>query len=596
MMFSIISILVFFEIANAADSKAPPTQWINLLYYSKNGDSYKSLVTNDGFFLTKEGKTNPIVEYQATKAMIISAMRSKQPIPERVKKFNCRFPARYEFIIKENDLTPQKILCPEFQTWKDSFEADGLSVLFASQYLTNPASAMGHTYLRIKSKNRALYLNKVISYSAHIPDETGTFEYAFKGITGGFKGFFSEDPYYFKFHEYSNIEQRDLWEYHLTLTQAQLDSYLMHLWELIQSAQFNYLFATENCSKMLLRSLQVVYKDINLVEQMPTLALPAEAMRVLQNSKFVSEITFYPSPASLVNEKYSQLSKKDKMNFLEVIQGNKLDQLELLDLAIDYYNFMRNSNGGKLSSSSQIVLNKLLVARSKFKNSNPIERIKGISPIHEANPPSRFGFGFGRIKEENYISLQFRPLAHDLLDKLNAYLKYSIVSLLDLKIKVFQDSYIGIDHLTLVSLQKLSSYEFASKDFSWGINATIESSEEYRCRKCYRFVLNPNWGIGKEYIKKTTGTILFDPKFNFGNLEKHYSHEPAVTLLNIIELSKWRIINSIRPYLYIDHQVYSDFSLKLILNRDIHYTFELSTKYNTQNKSQTSEFNLFTYF
>lgn len=596
MMFSIISILLFFEIAYANDSKEIPNQWINLLYYSKNGDSYKSLVTNNSFFLTTEGKTNPMVEYQATKDMIIGAIRSKRPIPERVKKFNCRFPARYEFIIKENYLNPQKILCPEFQTWKDSFEADGLSVLFASQYLTNPASAMGHTYLRIKSKNRALYLNKVISYSAHIPDETGTFEYAFKGITGGFKGYFSEDPYYFKFHEYSNIEQRDLWEYHLTLTPAQLDSYLMHLWELIQSAQFDYLFATENCSKMLARTLQVVYKDINLVEQMPALALPVEAMRVLQKNKIISEITFYPSPASLVNEKYDQLSRKDKKNFLEVIQGNKLDQLELMDLAIDYYNFMRNSNGGKLISSSQIILNKLLVARSKFIKSNPTERIKGISPIHEANPPSRFGLGVGRIKEKNYISLQFRPLAHDLLDKLNAYLQYSIVSLLDLKMKLYQDGYIGLDHLSLFSLQKFSSYEFASKDFSWGINAAIESSEQNRCRECYRFVLNPKWGIGKEYIKKMTGWILFDPKFNFGNVEKHYSHEPAVTLLNIIELSKWRIINSFRPYLYVDSRVYSDLSLKIILNKDIHYTFELSTKYNTQNDSQTTEFSLFTYF
>ena len=64
------------------------------------------------------------------------------------------------------------------------------------------------------------------------------------GVTGGFKGRFSIKPYYLKLREYGDIENRDIWEYQLGLSQEQIRFVLMHVWEL-QLTYFDYFFFKE---------------------------------------------------------------------------------------------------------------------------------------------------------------------------------------------------------------------------------------------------------------------------------------------------------------------------------------------------------------
>ena len=41
-------------------------KWLNLLYYEKIGSDYKSLVENDGFFISPQGKNDPKKEYESS--------------------------------------------------------------------------------------------------------------------------------------------------------------------------------------------------------------------------------------------------------------------------------------------------------------------------------------------------------------------------------------------------------------------------------------------------------------------------------------------------------------------------------------------------
>ena len=77
----------------------------------------------------------------------------------------------------------------------------------------------GHTFLRIDQKGQTeqtRLLAYTINYAADVPSDAGLW-YPIKGIFGGFKGFFSTPPYYLKVQEYRDIENRDMWEYRLTV-------------------------------------------------------------------------------------------------------------------------------------------------------------------------------------------------------------------------------------------------------------------------------------------------------------------------------------------------------------------------------------------
>src|SRR5215831_3748120 len=55
------------------------------------------------------------------------------------------------------------------------------------------------------------------------PDGTDAYSgiaYPIQGIFGFYKGYFSTIPYYFKFNEYPDTENRDIWEYRLNFTEV----------------------------------------------------------------------------------------------------------------------------------------------------------------------------------------------------------------------------------------------------------------------------------------------------------------------------------------------------------------------------------------
>ena len=79
--------------------------------------------------------------------------------------------------------------------------------------------------------------------------------YAFKGLFGGYQGRFSIAPYYVAVKTYGDIENRDIWEYGLNLTQEETSQMLRHVWEM-RSAWFDYYFLDENCSYHLLSLLE----------------------------------------------------------------------------------------------------------------------------------------------------------------------------------------------------------------------------------------------------------------------------------------------------------------------------------------------------
>ena len=52
--------------------------------------------------------------------------------------------------------------------------------------------------------------------------------YVVKGMLGFYPGYYAIGPYYEKVKEYGDWESRDIWEYRLDLTHAEIDMLLMH--------------------------------------------------------------------------------------------------------------------------------------------------------------------------------------------------------------------------------------------------------------------------------------------------------------------------------------------------------------------------------
>lgn len=268
--------------------------WLSLGHYEAGKVSgWRSYVSDKKFFLAADGAHHPDAELKAT----VDALYAPASLGE--KHAQCVYPARTRWLKDQLHLTDLPAVdCTEFKQWFKDVSPHSAVMIFPAAYLNSPSSMFGHTLLRIdqadvQSNNTAL-LSYAINFGAYIEGSDNSILYAWKGLMGGYPGLFALVPYQEKLSEYRSLENRDLWEYRLNLTQVETERMVEHVWELKQ-IQFDYFFFDENCSYRLLELLQVARPGLRLTEQFPLTAIPTDTVKAVKDAGLVEKIDYRPS-------------------------------------------------------------------------------------------------------------------------------------------------------------------------------------------------------------------------------------------------------------------------------------------------------------
>ncbi|MGC9044786.1 MAG: DUF4105 domain-containing protein, partial [Myxococcota bacterium] len=144
--------------------------WIALLHYKKQvNNKFISEADGKNFFISPDGKTNPAEELIAD---IIAFLEPEERYNEEKMHPQCRFPARYKWIKKRLsnlDLPFKDVKCDRFLEWAYLLRPKGMTLIYASGYLNNPASMFGHTFIRLDRKEKSIetdLLSYAINYAA----------------------------------------------------------------------------------------------------------------------------------------------------------------------------------------------------------------------------------------------------------------------------------------------------------------------------------------------------------------------------------------------------------------------------------------------
>jgi hypothetical protein len=488
---------------------AAQREWHVLLHYRPNffGSGVTSMQDDAGFFMAPDGKTDPQAELAATLARFFSdelVGRSKQPA-------QCAFVARYHWLkeklqFDERRLPPQ--FCERFTRWFNEFNAQSISVIFPTGYMNNPASMFGHTFLRIDTKGQTpqtRILDYTINYAAEVPPNAGL-EYAFKGIFGGYPGHFSTIPYYLKVQEYRDIENRDIWEYRLDLTQQQVTRLLMHTWEL-GNAYFDYFFFDENCSYHILSLIEAAEPSIHLLDRFPLYTIPVDTVRLLAESGLVAEVVSRPSRSTLVRRKREAMTdtERDWMNRLVVDPGalkserfgslSPERQAFVLETTSDYL-LMRGSAGAEEGAPFRDKNKAILAARSRLKvlpSDVPIEPY--VKRPDLGHGTSRAGIGAGWRNDRAFEEINLRAGYHDLLDPEYGYTPDAQIEILSVALRHYHnDSQARIERFTALNIMSLSPLRTLSQLPSWKVSLGMNTIAHGGCQLCTNGYFNG--GIG----------------------------------------------------------------------------------------------------
>lgn len=482
--------------------------WHLLLQYQpKLFGGFESPAKSPNFFLSPNGARDPESELLTT---IVEFSKNTRKVVSRDKKFEdpvaCVFPARKMWLEKMLEVKFPSPACERYERFVEILQPQSLTYVFSSYYLNNPASAFGHTFLRInkapsaKDGERYELSDYGVGYAA-MKVSDNPFVYSFLGVSGLMPGSFDINPYYYKVREYNDFESRDLWEYDLGLTPDEVKMAVAYIWELLD-ASFNYHYFKENCSYRILSILEVARPGLHLTDDLKMQVMPADTVQTIYRQKdLVTRIHFRPSVRSTFESRYKSLSSDERSAIRKFATNESLEeltgrlsvlsadsQIKALDAAIDYLDY-RYPKEILRKEAKYDFKKQILVKRSETGGlSEPlkVEAPFGEAP-HVAQGSRRLGLGYRDFAGEKSYTFDFKLALHDLLDPKLGYPPTAQITM-----GHFGGSYTSppdaaaqakfeLDYATLYEVISLAPVDAFTSGSSWRLKFSYDRGVENDC-------------------------------------------------------------------------------------------------------------------
>ncbi|PCI09210.1 MAG: hypothetical protein COB77_00445 [Gammaproteobacteria bacterium] len=508
--------------------------WLALLHYKRETLSrrYISQADDENFFLAAKGKTDANAELQADINAFLKGPHSGHA--------QCRFPARWWWIKQQLNLQGKhEVSCPQHVAFMTRVAQDKLFLVFPTMYLNNPGSTFGHTFLRFDGENESVLLSQTLNYAARVDKQDDLLSYVSKGLFGGYTGFFKTRAYYETVQEYSNIENRDIWEYQLAFTKDEITQLARHLWE-IKGIDFDYYFFRENCAYRLLALIDVIRPGMRLTGEnaFPVYAIPVDTVRALDDRDLIISRQFRASLATKINQGFVEdedvssvvidiisaqlLADSDTINKKLRVLRSDSEKLEALKRSIDILQF----RGRASSNKAKVIL--LLInnyASSEVENKRSVGLTDKKSP-EKGHNSLRVSAGYGEQNNKQYVDIQFRPAFHDLLDAPQGFIDGAAINVFDFRFKWFTGfdddaasdarSNLRLESLSLINVTSLNPVKQWITPISWLFDIRLDRTQLSDTQSVRNFISRGGVGLSFKW-QRLMPFVLFVGEGNFSS-------------------------------------------------------------------------------
>ncbi|MBK5303919.1 MULTISPECIES: Lnb N-terminal periplasmic domain-containing protein [Gammaproteobacteria] len=455
--------------------------WISLGHYetAKLG-GWRSYVSDKKFFLAPDGNEHPDRELAATvQALYAPASAGEQHA-------QCVYPARTRWLKAQLELnglpTPD---CAEFKQWFKDVSPHSAVMIFPAAYLNSPSSMFGHTLLRIDQANvqsdKTSLLSYAINFGAYIEGSDNSILYAWKGLMGGYPGLFALVPYQEKLSEYRSLENRDLWEYRLNLTQQETERMVEHVWELKQ-IQFDYFFFDENCSYRLLELLQVARPSLHLTEQFPLTAIPTDTVKAVKEAGLVESIEYRPSRERELLSRAEPLTSEEQQWVLKVSADQKQLQTPAFKalprdrqaLIIDAAYRLERYRANGQERDPQRAQRSFELLRAINQNPPPELEIPQPGLPEDGHESRTWQAGIGTRGDKAFGEYGLRMAYHDLNDNMESFPLGAQIEILQMKLRQYEGNDWQLQQLDLATIRSLTPRNELLQPLSWQVTGGLE--------------------------------------------------------------------------------------------------------------------------
>lgn len=502
-----ILISLFFSASNSLELKNyieehklyENSYWAKLLHY-RDGISE---IDSTNFFISNNGKED-------LKEELFETINSLETGTNNVL---CRFPLRVEWLKENIPTLEEKIVpysCEELDKFLELTDAKYVTMVFPTAHINSPASMYGHTFLKVGADKETPLISNAINYAAKTDEKNGLI-FAYNGLFGGYEGRYSIMPYYEKIKEYNNLEQRDVWEYDLNLSQEEINKLVLHTWEL-KDSYADYYFFKENCSYNVLWLLEIARPSLDLVSYFDFKAIPLDTIKILTkyDGLIVDSRYRYSNLKKMKHILNEEIENKEFLKAyindeIELPDGlSQSDKISYLDFKIAYTQYQRSEDGTEKKEYIKNYL-KLLKERSAHKQTRTYNIKSPLDPLI-SHDSARIGLFYD---SNDSFETSIKPAYNDMYDIVDGYLQGAYIDFFELNFKKQKDKDVKLDRFTLIKIKSYSPQDMIFKPISWGIDAGYEHFKD----KDDYFKIKPEVGVSfgndKDFIYSMLGSNIY---------------------------------------------------------------------------------------
>lgn len=502
-----VAVLLSLSVLSVADDAALSAhpEWQALLHVNRGATLHsrgESYVDDDAFFLAETGAEDAQAELRA----------SVDALQPALSETRCQFPARFRFLARElNWPDAQNGLdhCEAYLAWRAEIPSARAVLVFPASYLNSPSSMFGHTLLRLDASDdpETVWNSWAVNFGAVTTEQDSSLLYVYRGLAGGYPGRFVIVPYVTKVQEYSHMENRDIWEYSLSLTDVELARLIDHLWEL-REINFDYYFFDENCSFRLLELLDVARPGVDIIDGFRFAEVPVNTVRTLYDQSLVAQRHYRPSKAVELQADIDQLSFAERRLAAKLLDDPAIAETPAFAqyseerrhlMARTAFRTLRLRERKK-ARSEEVAKTSFALLRIMNANSAPAE-VPVLAPV----PPERghgtqmIGVGGGQLESSDFGELYYRFTYHDLIDNNAGFLRGAQIEGLDFRFRSTESDELKLESLDVVHIRSLAPRNRFVKPVSWYVHGGLERAVAGGDKRLVRFVQGGgglSWALG----------------------------------------------------------------------------------------------------
>ena len=495
-------------------------QWLSLGHYeATRASGWKSLVDDPQFFFSPNGRLDPQAELEETiKALLADDLTNNSA--------QCKFPARYVFLRQKLNFPSTHVAnCPRFSAWINEINPFGITLVFPTTFINNPASSFGHTLIRIDQPatgEGSRLLAYAANYAAAVENDN-LFTYAFNGIFGGYRGYFTIEPYYERLKQYADYENRDIWEYQLNFSPTETAMLAYHLWE-IKDHYLDYYYFDDNCSYLLLSLLEVGRPGLKLKIHSRPWIVPLDTIKTITTENhLVTQINYRPSPATTLaynsdnaDDTTLQLTHEladEALNISDLMSSTALTsehKAQSLELAYDY--LVYKNEGIIADDQTQKRALELLAARSRLDVSLPQNPVPQPNNRPDQGHDTALFSLYSKMVDSNFRGgIRLRPTYHELVDPDVGYTHGSQLAFFDLAIAYDELDGLILDNFEILKISSLSPRSEFIRPISYQIKGGLSerpvAADDNALASFFNLGAGLTYNLGQQNIVYALATI-----------------------------------------------------------------------------------------